>query len=43
MGIFTQLAKKKLKKEIKPKIKKAAKRVITDIKPFKHFLMHFFK
>ena len=33
MGIFTQLAKKKLKKEIKPKIKKAAKRVITDIKP----------
>jgi nucleoid-associated protein YgaU len=29
MGIFTQLAKKK----IKPKIKKAAKRVITDIKP----------
>lgn len=33
MGIFTQLAKKKLKDKAKSKIKKAAKRVIADIKP----------
>ena len=33
MGIFIQVAKKKLKDKAKSKIKKAAKRVITDIKP----------